>query len=76
MNNARKKEIATVIQKIEEIKEELESIMSDEEEYRDNMPEYLQDTEQYEQSVNACCEMKNAIDVLFDCELSLDSAQG
>ena len=42
MNKLRRKELQTIIDRIEELKDSLETIMSDEEEYRDNMPENLQ----------------------------------
>ena len=41
MNNTRRKEITSIIEQVEELKDKLENILADEDEYRDNMPENL-----------------------------------
>ena len=53
MNNARRKEISSIIEQVEELKDKLENILADEDEYRDNMPENLWGSERYETSENA-----------------------
>jgi flagellar biosynthesis chaperone FliJ len=75
MNKARRKQLADIASKIEELREELESIMNDEEEYRDNMPENMQESERYEKSDEACYEMQNAIDSLEEAISSIETSQ-
>lgn len=48
MNKIRRKELQSVIDQLEELKDSLETLMSEEEEYRDNMPENLQGSVRYE----------------------------
>ena len=64
MNNARRKEITSIIEQVEELKDKLENILADEDEYRDNMPENLWGSEQYETSENASENLENVISSL------------
>lgn len=42
MNNARRKEINTLIAELEDLKSRLESVLQEEQDYLDNMPESFQ----------------------------------
>ena len=67
MNNYRRKDIANIIQQLEELKEQITNVMSEEQEYLDNIPENLQMSEKAENSQNAISELENA-------ECSIDEA--
>lgn len=67
MNNYRRKDIANIIQQLEELKEQITNVMSEEQEYYDNIPENLQMSEKAENSQNAISELENA-------ECSIDEA--
>ena len=75
MNKPRRKELDTLIEKINLINEELECVMNDEEEYRDNIPENLQESEKYTKSDEACDSLQTAIDQLEEAISSIESAQ-
>lgn len=45
MNKIRRKNLQTIIDRLEDIKADLEEITCEEEEYRDNIPENLQSSE-------------------------------
>ena len=64
MNNARRKEISSIIEQVEELKDKLENILADEDEYRDNMPENLWGSERYEKSEEASQNLELAISSL------------
>lgn len=64
MNNTRRKEITSIIEQVEELKDKLENILADEDEYRDNMPENLWGSERYETSENASENLENVISSL------------
>lgn len=74
MNKNRRKALADVQVKIEELKGILESLKEAEEEYRDNMPENLWGSERYEKAETACDELDNAVDSLDDAISSIEEA--
>lgn len=66
MNNARRKQIQELVDRLAEVHSDLEGILSDEESYRDNIPENLQSSERYEQSEAACSNLEDAVSTLED----------
>ena len=54
MNRIRRKQLAAIMEKLEELKADLETLKEEEEDYRDNMPENLQLSERYDKADNAC----------------------
>lgn len=64
MNRIRRKALAEIQAKIEELQSQLETLMNEEEEYRDNMPENLWGSERYEKADTACDNIGNAMDGL------------
>lgn len=68
MNNARRKQIAALADRLsalagelEELKSSMEDIESEEEEYRDNMPENFQNSERYEKADAAVDALESAV---------------
>ena len=51
MNKMRRTALASIKEKIEELKDELETLLEEEEEYRDSIPENMQGGERYEKIV-------------------------
>lgn len=81
MNRIRRKELARIVAKLEqlealrsEIQEELEAVMDEEQEALDNMPESLQDSERGQQMQAGVDSMEYAMDDLenFDVESIMD----
>lgn len=64
MNKIRRKNLQTIIDRLEDIKADLEEITYEEEEYRDNIPENLQSSEKYERADGACDNLNDAADTL------------
>ena len=60
MNKIRRKNLQTIIDRLEDIKADLEEITCEEEEYRDNIPENLQSSEKYERADEACDNLNDA----------------
>lgn len=60
MNKIRRKNLQTIIDRLEDIKADLEEITYEEEEYRDNIPENLQSSEKYERADEACDNLNDA----------------
>ena len=84
MNRIRRKELARLIEKLEEldalrseIQEELEAVMDEEQEALDNMPENLQDGERGQQMQEYIDAMKSVVYDLenFDVESLMDQLQ-
>ena len=75
MNKARRKELAKIYAIIEEAKDRLEQILFDEEDCLDNIPENLQWSERYEKNINACDQMREAVDQLDYILECIESAQ-
>ncbi len=87
MNKERRKRLASVTPKLEEVKEELKALHEEEQKAFDNLPESLQDSERGEQ-MNDCIDMLDdavdeiacLIDTLKECaketmESSVDEAE-
>lgn len=75
MNNTRRKEIKSIIERIEELQSEIadlgadiEAIHSDEEEYMDNIPENFQQSDRYYNAEAACDNLQSAIDGLEELD--------
>ena len=64
MNRIRRKALAEIQAKIEELQNDLQVLLEEEEEYRDNMPENLQSSERYENADTACDNISSAMDGL------------
>lgn len=78
MNEARRKDISTTLNKVTEAQELLESIQSDidsvyfnEQMARDNIPESLRETERYEKCDAACDNLDTAASSIDDALQSL-----
>ena len=74
MNNYRRKDIANIIQQLEELKEQVTNVISEEQEYLDNIPENLQMSEKAENSQNAISELENAECYIDEAISSLQTA--
>lgn len=74
MNNTRRKQIKSIIEKLSEIKNEIETVTEDEEEYLDNIPESLQESERYEKSEVALENLNNASDTIDELIKYLEEA--
>lgn len=76
MNKMRRKELARIVAKLEElealrqeIQEELEAVMDEEQEALDNMPESLQDSEKGRQMQEYIDAMTDALDDLEEFDI-------
>ena len=76
MNKARRKELAQIVAKLEElealhleIKEELEAVRDEEQEALDNLPESLQESERGEQMQEYIDAMESALDDLEQLDI-------
>lgn len=69
MNQKRRKRIATVSSKLQELLDELNLILEEEQEAYDNMPEQLQDTERGEAMYEA---IETLEDVISEIEGQID----
>lgn len=74
MNNCRRKNIANIIQQLEELKEQITNVISEEQDYYDNIPENLQMSEKAENSQTAISELENAECSIDDAISSLQTA--
>lgn len=66
MNKARRKELASIVELIEEARERLESVKDEEQEDFGNMPESLQDSERGETMQEYIDTMEELLDALDD----------
>ena len=66
MNRIRRKHLAELMGKMEEIIADLEALKEEEEDYRDNMPENLQGSERYEKADEACDSLDSAVSSIED----------
>lgn len=64
MNKIRRKEIETLIAKLEELMRDAECIKDEEDEARDNMPESMWESERYQVSEEASDNLDSAISSL------------
>lgn len=74
MNKIRRKNLQTIIDRLEDIKADLEEITYEEEEYRDNIPENLQGSKKYERADEACDNLNDAADTLNEVIDSITTA--
>lgn len=74
MNKIRRKNLQTIIDRLEDIKADLEEITYEEEEYRDNIPENLQSSGKYERADEACDNLNDAADTLNEVIDSITTA--
>lgn len=74
MNKRRRKDLRSVIEQLEGLKDYLESIMSEEEDYRDSIPENLQGSARYVKADDACSSLDDAICSLEDAVSSIEEA--
>ena len=74
MNKARRKALADIQSKIEELQCLLEDIKDDEEMAKDNMPENLWESERYEMMEEAVSNMEYALDNLQDAIDNIEEA--
>lgn len=74
MNNARRKQIADAIQKIEEAKTLLEIVRDEEQDAFDNIPEGIQSSERGQKMEAAISSMDDAINDIENIVGSLETA--
>lgn len=74
MNKVRRKNLQSIIDRLEDIKADLEEITYEEEEYRDNIPGNLQGSEKYERADEACDNLNDAADTLNEVIDSITTA--
>ena len=74
MNKSRRKQIESVIGKLEEIKSEIDMIREEEQDCLWNMPENLQGSERYERAEEAVSDMDSAMDDLEEVIELLEGA--
>jgi vacuolar-type H+-ATPase subunit I/STV1 len=66
MNNARRKQINELIDRIDELQSQLESVRDEEQEYFDNMPENLQQGDKGQSAEQAASDLGSAHDSLVE----------
>lgn len=74
MNKIRRKQLAAIMEKLEELKADLETLKEEEEDYRDNMPENLWGSERYEKAEAACDNLDYALDSLEEAVSYIEEA--
>lgn len=75
MNKQRRKDIDTLIQGLEEIREQIQFVLEEEQEYLDNIPENLKNSERYETAETAVQELNEADDSIDDIIEHLENAK-
>jgi len=75
MNKQRRKDIDTIIQTLEEIREQIQFVLEEEQEYLDNIPENLQNSERYETAQTAVSELEEADGSIDDIIEHLENAK-
>jgi hypothetical protein len=73
MNEARLKEIAALVGKIDDLKSQVETVRDAEQEYYDNMPENLQGSEAGERAESAASSLDDAVNNLSE---AMDALEG
>jgi vacuolar-type H+-ATPase subunit I/STV1 len=66
LNNARRKQISELIDRIDELQSELETVRDEEQEYFDNMPENLQQGDKGQNAEQAASDLSSAHDSLVE----------
>ena len=74
MNKERRKNLQTIIDRLEELKSDFESLVSEEEDYLDNIPENLQSSERYERAEEALSYLNDAYDSIDEVIDNITSA--
>lgn len=74
MNRSRRKNLQSILDKLEDLKSDLELIQEEEDEYRDNIPENMQESERYEKADEACANLETAISDLEEVMESIECA--
>lgn len=74
MNRIRRKQLAELMSKMEEIIADLEALKEEEEDYRDNIPENLQGSERYEKADEACNSLDSAVSSIEDALSYIEEA--
>lgn len=75
MNNARRKQLAEIVDQMQELRARLDELQSEEQEAFDNMPESLQQGEKDQQSEAAAERIGNAGDSLDEAISAIEEAQ-
>ena len=75
MNKQRRKDIDTIIQALEEIREQIQFVLEEEQEYLNNIPENLQNSERYETAQTAVSELEEADGSIDDIIEHLENAK-
>ena len=75
MNKQRRKNIDTIIQALEEIREQIQFVLEEEQEYLNNIPENLQNSERYETAQTAVSELEEADGSIDDIIEHLENAK-
>ena len=75
MNKQRRKDIDTIIQDLEEIRERIQFVLEEEQEYLNNTPENLQNSERYETAQTAVSELEEADGSIDDIIEHLENAK-
>lgn len=75
MNDARRKALSALRDKIEECQSECESLRDEEQDYFDNMPENMQSGEKGERAEAATTELDSAIDSLQEAINAIEGSQ-
>ena len=76
MNKVRRKNLANIIERLQELQAVLEELAQEEEEYRDNMPENLWESERFSVSEEASENMDYAISAFDEAIGYIESAIG
>lgn len=61
MNNDRRKEIASIIDDLNALRDRISNVFEEEDEYKEGIPENLQGSERYEKAETACDNLDNAV---------------
>ena len=75
MNKIRRKNLQSIIDQLEGLRDSIEDLQAEEEAYRDNIPENMQDSERYEKADAACCNLSDAVDELEEVISSIEAAK-
>ncbi|BAO53084.1 hypothetical protein KPP23_057 [Pseudomonas phage KPP23] len=75
MNNARRKQLAEIVDQMQELRARLDELQNEEQEAFDNMPESLQQGEKGQQSETAAERIGHAGDSLDEAISALEEAQ-
>ena len=74
MNNIRRKQLAAIMERLEELKSDIELVLEEEQEAMDNVPESLWGSERYERMEEAVSNMEEAVSGLEDVISSIECA--